>query len=478
MSWHASYQLLEAGAFFIGFVALLVFSRCRPGYATNFLNVAIPCSLLLAVAFTAAHYLSGTSERAEVAGALAKELPFIVILSVLCVVQAEFLQGVLEGPRIRRVLYAAPKVLAVSWLLALGFGFLWPSNALMTFAPAPLEFVVFKGILLIPEGFYSAVVSLLFLADLSPRFMSHSLSPVREAGDVSLEGFRPRSLTFKLRLKSLGFFLGTGCWVLLSINAMAVAAIRWLAPSGARETLVGVATILNSALIFASLTTFLPALAILAAQSREERLTERIIRWFALRDRVELRMWGFRGEKARPTFSQKYYIFAAGERLCIPEEQREAAFVVLKILGLHRSGEVDRQQLRRLCRLQDSLLHTPGVPALVSKQANLGKTLKVDYDFSEDPMQECLRAALDILDFASNPLRPAGKLAGKPQWIQLAALSAAHAGYLPNRQTRKILKKPAAIESLVRDSFDEALYASGLRTSGRCPTIPAHLRKI
>jgi hypothetical protein len=258
---------------------------------------------------------------------------------------------------------------------------------------------------------------------------------------------------------------------------MAVAAIRWLAPSGARETLVSVATVLNSTLIFASLTTFLPALAILAAQSRAERLAEKIIRWFALRDRVELRMWGFRGEKARPTFSQKYYIFAAGERLGIPEEQREAAFVVLKILGLHSSGEVDRQQLRRLCRLQDSLLHTPGVPALVSKQADLGGTLETGYDFSEDPMQECLRAALDILDFASKPLRPAGKLAGKPRWIQLAALSAAHAGYLSNRQTRRILEETSAIESPVRDSFDEALRASGLRVSARCPTLPAHTRK-
>jgi hypothetical protein len=207
-------------------------------------------------------------------------------------------------------------------------------------------------------------------------------------------------------------------------------------------------------------------MAILAAQSREEHLAERIISWFALRDRIELKMWGFKGEKAKPTFSQKYYIAVAGRLLDLPEEQNEAAFRSLKMIGLHGGGEVDRQQLQRLDQLHGSLSDNPNASSLVNKQVDLGDILSTRYDFSQDPMRDCVRAAVDLVDRPGSSLKNNGHLFDKPRWVQLAAASAAHAGYLSDKRARSILKG-SAIEDEVLDAFNKALNASRLRTSSK-----------
>lgn len=203
---------------YVGFAVLAVTAR-----RTWFVTVMTLNTFVFGVVFAAIAMVRLSDHRVQVVASLLPELPFIVILSWVCLAPAGYLParfgtGILETVAsrawLRFALMWAPLVLLVSWAAAVAIGLLWPSPALRFYAPAPLEYVAMKWTIMSTEAFYSALVGWTFLT-------------------AALH-----APAWRLRVKNFAFSLGAVCWLFMALNATTNAGVRAWSPDAIRRGLV------------------------------------------------------------------------------------------------------------------------------------------------------------------------------------------------------------------------------------------------
>ena len=213
----AQHQALMLGAIcFVGFVFFMCFALSSR--RTNFAVFAACNLLLFAVMFGAVAVFDPSGERTEVVLAVMTELPIVLMVAWICLAMAGSLlyhfgtlpvEPVARRTRLRKVLGSAPPYLLSFVALACVVGFVWPSPAMRVYAPAPIEFFVMKGLIMIPERLYSGLAALVFMM----------------AG-------RSPGLKRRLYFKNLAFSLGMSCIALIAVGSTIYAGLRVWAGKG------------------------------------------------------------------------------------------------------------------------------------------------------------------------------------------------------------------------------------------------------
>ena len=167
----AQQQALVLGG--VSFVAFVFFSCfLLPLRKTKFSAFAACNLLFVALAFGAVALLDLSGGRGEVMVAVMTELPVVLIVAWVCLALAGGLpaqlgtlpaEPVARRPRLRAILASAPLLLLLSVGLATAVGLLWPSPALRVYAPAPPQFVAWKGLIMAPEALYSGLATVVFM---------------------------------------------------------------------------------------------------------------------------------------------------------------------------------------------------------------------------------------------------------------------------------------------------------------------------
>ena len=166
----AQHQALVLGS--ASFAAFIIFLCFLPSRRTKF-SIFAACNLLfVALMFGVVALVDLSGGRAEVMVAVMTELPVVLIVAWVCLALAGGLparlgtlpaEPVARRPWLRAVLGSAPLVLILSLGLATTVGLVWPSPALRVYSSAPPQFLVLKGLIMVPEGLYSGLAAVVFV---------------------------------------------------------------------------------------------------------------------------------------------------------------------------------------------------------------------------------------------------------------------------------------------------------------------------
>ena len=408
-------------------VAFLYFAGlwwASPGRPTWFAMFAALTSPIVGGSFVLLSTLDPSTWRAEALMYLAMELPFAFVVAAVCLAQAGLVPGrraaamgeVAKHPWLRSVLAVAPAVLLGSWVLAAVAGVAHPVPALQSFSPAPPEFLAFKGIVVLPQIFYSGLAAWLFLG---------------AAG--------PTAPAFSLRLKNFCFSVGTFSWVLLALNSSAHALERVLFPDGTREVAVATHLVLEPWLLAASALAFACGLSLVYAPVVDELLLRRLyLNFFGLRDRFESLRWHLvRGARPRGLIRVLHYARDAASRLDMPEHDTERTLTALqlaRILGASSTNpeHVFSRTAEQLHPLQKeatkdrNLASTIRWPRSYSPDAAAGNGLET---LASDPFPEALAAAMLITHTVLGEADADGL--ERTLWYHLTVVAAKDAGVVP-----------------------------------------------
>jgi hypothetical protein len=207
---------------FVAFIFFLCF--LLPSRRTKF-SVFAACNLLfVTLMFGAVALVDLSGGRAEIAVAVMTELPVVLIVAWVCLALAGGLparlgnlpaEPVARRPWLRAILGSAPLVLLLSVGLATAVGLVWPSPAMRVYAPAPPQFFVLKGLIMVPEALYAGFGALVFV----------------------MAAWAP-GLKRRFYFKNLAFAVGMACIASIASGSTIFAGLRvWLTGEGRRDIL-------------------------------------------------------------------------------------------------------------------------------------------------------------------------------------------------------------------------------------------------
>jgi hypothetical protein len=442
--------------------AFLVLSPAR---RTWFVKAALTNTLLLVMIFATLSLAGITSLRAEVLGWMARELPFTLMFSLVCLAQAGHLPSRLgvvpleeaaKRPRLQTILGMAPLVLVSSWLLAGIVGMIWPLPILHSFAPAPPHFVLTKWILTLPTLSYCAIVGWLFL---------------RAAG--------PRAPTLRLRLKNLSFSVGTFAWMLMTLNSTLHAPVRVWASEGVREAIVATQLTAQSVLLAVSLLAYVFGLTLGCVPGVDATLLQRVYAgWLHAQDRFESHGWHLiKGGKIRRMVQISHYVKEAARWLALSEEDLQKALKTIELVALLKDPVTETREITLEKAVELYRLRT-----MVARDSTLGSRIRWEKDWASacrgseniesDPLHDALAAALKLLGYyAPNP-KEAEDVLPHSLWYHLAVVGTADAGLLEaNHFEDESEHRPARRKALT--AYELAKASANLLSVGTEVSLPA-----
>ncbi len=458
-------QQLILGLIFAATAVYLAFLTLRPARRTLSLKIAAPSSLFLAAIFIALASVDFDTRRAEVVGWMLRELPFTLILAYVCLAQAGALprrfgglalEEVARHPRLEALLRTAPFVLVASWFLPGAVGLVWPVPVLRDFSPAPPSLVLLEWALVLPTIFYCAIAGWLFLK------AARSGAPA------------PR-----LRTKNLFAFAAVLAWLLMSLNAMARAAVRVWAPDELRETIVGIQLAAQSMLLAVSMVAVALALTLVHIPVLGNKaLRAAYSLWIHSQGRFEARRWALvKSGGIKGLFRVSHYVTKAAERLGLQEEETQKALTTVQLAAIltdenAKTSGIDPQTARDLRELQRKVQQEGSLAAQVRSQ--IGRGLKVQgLEGSEsDPLHESLGAALSITGHDADEFLCAEAAGDRPLWHYLAGLAVADAGlsrehrFLNGRLPNELPEDRAAYRRAL-EAYEDAKRAALLTVGER-----------
>jgi hypothetical protein len=423
------------------FAATLFFyvvARSRPN---TWLSHAITGNLVaLAIIFGTFAIIEVDGNRSEIAASLISELPFGVVVTCLCVAQAGYLPFRIGGPplavvagrpRVRLLLASAGLALPAVWMMAAIFGFLWPSPALQTLSPAPLEFVIFKCLLMAPAAFYAGFAAVLFL------------STARSA-----------SLVARLRLKNAAFALAAWCLAMVALESAAFAGVRAWLPDERRVPVLNALMVTETVLAIACVSAFILGIALrYTPDVRLPLARHAATRWLPEQDRFDAHRWRtVVGGVTRGVVRATHRINAAADRLDLSPIETKHAIGTIHHIAAIRGGfrdpdAVTPDRARVLHGLQSEVMRDTG---LVRKISEIGAHAATPGTTPEDAgaLHVELDAALYLIDHAADVREPADE---RPLWFYLAAVSASDVDLVDPSQVRSVFGG--------RTGYDEAFEA-------------------
>lgn len=465
MSGAGAHQLQIAAVFALACGFLLCYRLLRPNSRPGVILAFSLLCALVSLCFASTAYLGDDSPRAQVLGSALVGLGVCVGWSVVSLKQADHLWAAEVKFSEREVLRACPYILGTALASNVFLGLLFPVPVLEFYAGAPLRYLPYKLVLLVPETFCVGFSAYAFFKAAGPFVQ------VR-----------------KIRLQNFSFFLGSAFLDVIGLQAIANACLRVFADRQTRHFLIPL--ILKSELVLTVLFVgcFVAGIALYYSKDEKDKTMERFARWRRHREVFDRALWSLTGSAYEGHASSLARVaVAAAELRCRSEEEErdglprgfsaedsQKATDALRILILLNSKErvPDRVDLRNLVyslvRFHNHLLKNPRT-ASISWRITDGDTHPAHlYSLRSDPIHEPLSKVSNlVLDD-----RPGPNLVAEPQWLQLAAVAAADAGLLGPEWEHRILERRAVKERVLR-AYENAKLATQLhRFSARSGIRP------
>lgn len=395
------------------FVVVIRFSR-----GTWFSGVIAANLITLSIIFGIFVSVPMSGDRAEIVASLISELPFSAVVICLCVAQAGYLPTrvgaplvvVVTRPKLRLLLISTGLVLPAVWVVAATFGLVWPSSATQTLAPAPVEFIIFKWILMFPVMLFAGLASVLFLS-----------AAKSESSDL------------RLRLKNIAFAAATFCLALVALESAVLAGVRVWASEENRVAINGLLMMLETGFAIACVAAFVFGAALRYTPVIAPPLAARIAtRWLPEQDRFDAHRWrAVVGGVTKGVAIASCRIGAAAERLGLSQPDIERAVGTVQHIAVMQDGFADNgaitlESARDLHLLQSEVVEDPELTRRLDEIESHGTTSRLGSVRAASLHVE-LRAALDLTDCRST--NGDGR-DDRPLWFYLAAVGAADVGFL------------------------------------------------
>lgn len=452
MSGAAAHQLQIVAVFALACGFLLCYRLIRPNSRPRVIVIFSLLCGLVSLCFAGTVYLDDDSYRMQVLGSALVGLGICVGWSIVSLKQAECLWAAELTFSERMVLRACPYVLGIALACSLFLGLLFPVPVLEFYAGAPLRYLPYKLVLLVPEAFCIGFSAYVFLK------AAVSSVPVR-----------------KIRLQNASFFLGSAFLDVIVIQAIVNASLRVFADRQTRDSLIPI--LLKSEFVLTTLFVgcFVAGIVLYYSKSEKDTTMERFARWRRHREVFDRAFWSLTGASCEGYASIFAHISVAAEELRrrSEEEEREGlrqAFSVddsrkaadtLRVLILLNSKELlppqvpARRLVFSLVRFHNYLLKSPRTASMSWRITDDDPHHAHLYSLRYDPIYEPLSKVSSLLSDNHSRLN----LIAEPQWLQLAAVAATRAGLLGPEWQHCVLERRAVKERVLR-AYDNAELAT------------------
>ena len=446
------HQALVLGG--ISLVAFVFFTYFALSSRRTRFSVFAACNLLfVTMVFGAVATFDLSDERTEVVVAIMTELPIVLIVAWVCLALAGGLpyrsgtlpvEPAVRRTRLRTLLRSAPFVLLFFLGLASITGFVFPSPAIRVYAPAPIEFFVMKGLIMVPEGLYASLAALVFVM----------------AG-------RSSGLKRRLYFKNLAFSSGMAFIALIAIESTIFAGVRvWIADQD-RLAILKMLNTFETGLAISCIIVFALGLSLRYTPAVAGPLLQRLQSgWLHAQEQFESLEWRAVNAGAAQRLRDASDAVAMACRLRdVSESDMEKALATIRLVAVMKDPSTETQHItpeaaRKLYELQEEILGDDVLASKISWAAGLRSRAGEPQTVKSAPLHDALRAALDLIDDSGNDV----PVESRPLWYWIAAVSAADA---------KIIDPPVH-PSVHPDEYDgyraavDAYYAArtSIQTSG------------
>jgi hypothetical protein len=409
------HQALVLGA--ISLVAFVFFTYFALSSRPTKFGVFAACNLLfVTMVFGAVATFDLSDERTEVVVAIMTELPIVLIVAWVCLALAGGLpyrsgtlpvEPAVRRTRLRTLLRSAPFVLLFFLGLASVTGFVFPSPAIRVYAPAPIEFFVMKGLIMVPEGLYASLAALVFVM----------------AG-------RSSGLKRRLYFKNLAFSLGMAFIALIAIESTIFAGVRvWIADQD-RLAILKMLNTFETGLAISCIIVFALGLSLRYTPAVAGPLLQRLqTGWLHAQEQFESLEWRAVNAGAAQRLRDASDAVAMACRLRdVSESDMEKALATIRLVAVMKDPSTETQHItpeaaRKLYELQEEILGDDVLASKISWAAGLRSRAGEPQTVKSAPLHDALRAALDLIDDNGNDV----PVESRPLWYWIAAVSAADA---------------------------------------------------
>ncbi len=400
--------------------------------ASRFGVFAVANLLLGAVLFGTQVVFGFSGLRSEVLAASVIELPAVFLISWVCLAQVGGVAGgpnsspsepVVRRPRLRKVLGWAPVALLAIWAAAVLVGFAWPSAAMQPYAPAPVQFLLFKWPISISQTVFAGLAAAVF----AMAAMSRASAPV-------------------LRLRNGAFSISMVSLALVGGETSLTAGVRWWFEGPRRREIIDsllvfetiIAVVCFGTLVLGLALRYTPAIA--AAVLRQVH-TE----WLPARERLESSGWqATAGGRTRGVARVTYRVKEAARLAGMSQSDTETALTAIQLIAVMQDpstekGGITPEAVRELYELENEIARDEVLGPEI--QASLRRRTGTDKPRSPYavPSQDALKAALDLTDTQDYD---AGKMA-QPLWFHLVAVASADVGLIDGNHVIRSLGEQA-----------------------------------
>jgi hypothetical protein len=402
-------------------------------------GVFASCNLVfVATMFYAVALLDLSGVRSEVILAIMTELPVVLIVAWICLTLAGGFSSHLGAPPVepvarrgwlRKVLGSAPLLLLVFVALASVVGIVWPSPAMRVYAHAPPEFFVLKGLILVPEGFYSGLAALTF----------------------TMAG-RSSGLRRRLYFKNHAFALGMLCIASMAFGSTLFAGFRVWASGENRRIALETLNMLETCLTISCILAFAAGLSLRYTPAIAGPLLHRLqTGWLQAQEQFESLEWRAvsAGAADRLTNASDAAVLACRLRN-ISESDTEKALATMRLIAVMKDPSSETRHItpeaaRKLYELQKDILCNDALSSKISWAVSLRSHAQEHQTVKSAPLHDALRAALDLIDNQCDGPR----IQTRPLWHCIAAVGAADAK----------LMDPSAVAPVQLEAQDEYITA-------------------
>lgn len=366
--------------------------------------------------------------RSEVLAASVAELPAVFLISWVCLAQVGGVTGgtnsspsepVVRRPRLRKVLERAPAVLLSTWLLASILGLAWPSSAMQPYAAAPVQFLLFKWPISIPQAVYASLAAVVFAL----AGASRASAPI-------------------LRLRNGAFSISMAALALVGYESALVAGTRWWFEGLRRREIIDSLLVFETIVAVVCFASLVAGLTLRYTPAVATAVLRRVhTGWLPARERLESSGWQvMTGGRTRGISRATYRMREAARLAGIPQSDSEKALSAIQLIAVIKDPSTEKEGItpaaaRELYEMESEIsadeVLGPRLQAFLKRRAGV--------DSSQSPyaapLRDSLKAALDLTDTkvhdAANELQPL--------WFHLVAVASADAGLIDeNRVGRRL----------------------------------------
>jgi hypothetical protein len=373
--------------------------------------------LFVTMVFGAVATYDLSDERTEVVVAIMTELPVVLIVAWVCLALAgrvPYLSGTLpvepavRRARLRTLLRSAPFLLLFFVGVASVIGFVFPSPAICVYAPAPIEFFVMKGLIMVPEGFYSGLAALVF----------------------GIMAGRSSGLRRRLYYKNLAFSLGMAFIALIALESTIFAGVRvWVADQN-RLAILKMLNTFETCLAISCIIVFALGLSLRYTPAVAGPLLQRLqTGWLHAQEQFESLEWRAVSAGAAQRLRDASGAVAMACRLQnVCKSDMEKALATIRLVAVMKDPSSETRHItpeaaRKLYELQEEILGDDVLASKISWAAGLRSRAGEPQTVKSAPLHDALRAALDLIDDHGKDV----PRETRPLWYWIAAVSAADA---------------------------------------------------